>query len=602
MKQVIINHFKANYKMFFEKYLQQSKQIGGNEFKATCPFPKHEDANPSFNFSNQTGRFYCHGCGKKGDIFHFFGKINGLDTRRDFAKILKGIADDFGIPWEQKKSQIVKIHDYTDEDGKLLFQVCRMEPKTFRQRRPNGKGGWIWGLKGIEPVLYQLPKVLKANEVLIVEGEKDADNLNRLGFTATTNPMGAKKWQPQYSDTLRGKNVVLIPDNDIEGREHMTKVGADLQGVAASLKWVDLPNIPSRGDVSDFIATFKDKDEAAERLALIIDNAGPYNPPKKATIDDIILTASQFFVLDFPERQELLFPWLKEDSINLVSGWRGIGKTFFALGIVDSVTSGRNFGPWEPKKTVPCLFVDSEMPVQDDKQRIKDLQLDSDRDCPLYFYVDAYANQLGLPRASLINESWRQAMKRILTVHKIKLWVLDNISSLAGGLDENSKRDWDGVNQWLLELRFAGISSILLHHTNKTGEQRGTSAREDNLDTSLLLKTPHDYQREDGARFNVHFSKARVSTKHLSLISDIEFKLTQDEDGNQVWTYAGVRASKEREVIRMLGDDMNYRDIAKDLNISVGVITKIKKRGIEKGYLTEKGKITQSGFLYVSEE
>ena len=107
MKQKIINNFSGNYKPFFDKYLPQNKKIGGNEYQAICPF--HDDKKPSFNFDAQTGRYYCHGCGKKGDIFHFYGKINSLVTGRDFGKILKGIADDFGIPWEQQKSKFVKV-------------------------------------------------------------------------------------------------------------------------------------------------------------------------------------------------------------------------------------------------------------------------------------------------------------------------------------------------------------------------------------------------------------------------------------------------------------------------------------------------------------
>ena len=83
-------------------------------------------------------------------------------------------------------------------------------------------------------------------------------------------------------------------------------------------------------------------------------------------------------------------------------------------------------------------------------------------------------------------------MKSILLTRKIELWIIDNLASLASGLDENAKKDWDPINAWLLELRFAEISTIMLHHVNKDGGQRGTSAREDNLDISVLLKSPHD--------------------------------------------------------------------------------------------------------------
>ena len=110
MKQQIIIHFNGNYSTFYSKYLPKTQKIGGDEFKSICPF--HEDSKPSFNFNNQTGKYYCHGCGKKGDIFHFYAKLNSMDTRRDFAKILKGIATDFGIPIEQKKSKMETRQSY----------------------------------------------------------------------------------------------------------------------------------------------------------------------------------------------------------------------------------------------------------------------------------------------------------------------------------------------------------------------------------------------------------------------------------------------------------------------------------------------------------
>ncbi len=600
MKNKILNHFAGNFKTFFDKYLPKTKQIGGNEYQALCPF--HPDKDPSLSINIQTGQYFCHGCNKKGDIFHFYGKINGLHTRNGFPKILKGIADDFGISWEQQKSRVVKTYDYTDTSGNLLFQVCRMDPKDFRQRRPNGKGDWIWKMKGsgVQRVLYRLPEVLRADEVLIVEGEKDADNLFEIGFTTTTSPCGAKKWKPEYNEPLKGKDVILIPDNDNEGREHMARVAQSLNGNVKSMKWLDLPGLPSKGDSSDFIATFSDKEQAAERLAILIDNAKPYEPPKKVSIDDIILPANQFYQLDVSERQELLFPWLKEDSINLVSGWRGCGKTWFALGVLDAVTRGESFGPWKCKKSAPCLFLDGEMTVSDDHERIKNLRLDSDRENPFYFYSDAYANQLGLPRAHLAHESWRQKMKQILITRKIKLWVADNLASLASGLNENKKQDWDPINSWLLELRFAGISTIMLHHTNKEGGQRGTSAREDNLDISMMLKSPYDYTPEDGARFIVHFSKARVQISRLNLIGDTEFKLTLDEAGSHVWTFSGVRQETRKEVLRLLDEGFSQTDIKTTLNIHKGTVSKIRKNGIKDGFLTEKNKLTQSGFTEIN--
>jgi hypothetical protein len=129
-------------------------------------------------------------------------------------------------------SPFAAIYDYVDESGTLLFQVCRKHNKHegFPQRRPDGKGGWVWNTKGIRKVLYRLPEVVEAtsNErvILIVEGEKDVDAARKIGLVATCNPGGASKpgqapkWLPEYSETLRGGYVVIISDHDDPGYAH----------------------------------------------------------------------------------------------------------------------------------------------------------------------------------------------------------------------------------------------------------------------------------------------------------------------------------------------------------------------------------------------
>jgi hypothetical protein len=601
MKNRIENHFHSKWYDFYSKYLQSVKKLGGQEYQALCPF--HGDSKPSFNFSNETGAYFCHGCGKRGGGFHFYAKTHGLYDRRDFPKVLRGISKDFGIPWEEQERKLVKTYDYTNQEGKLLFQVCRFEPKDFRQRRPDGKGGWKWDLKEVEPVLYRLPEVLKAETVIIVEGEKDADNLSALGFVATTCAMGAKKWRDHYNEPLKGKRVILCPDNDNDGRQHMTQVGIALNGSTKGLKWLELPGLPSKGDVSDFIASFgDDKDGAAERLAIMIENAAPYIPPKPASFEDAILSSMDFISLELPEKKTFLKPWVTESMLAMVYGWRGIGKTFFVMGVLDSITKAKGFGPWEPGEAVPCLFLDGEMSPSDIRTRLNTISPEEDRKAPLYVYSDAYANLLGLPRAHLGNEPWREKVKAFLKARHVKLVAIDNISSLAHGIEENKKESWDPVNQWLLELRFLGISALLLHHENKQGGQRGTTGREDNLDISLRLKAPNDFVPEDGCRFIAHFEKSRVTLKDLPLIVDLEFQLTEDEAGKSIWTWKNVKKSIRNEALKMMDHGFETKAICETLTITKGYVSQIRKRAIEEGLLSTKGTLTQMGNLEVSGE
>lgn len=161
-------------------------------------------------------------------------------------------------PKPASKGRIVASYDYTDEAGALLFQVVRYDPKTFRQRRPDpsARGGWSWSVKGVRQVPYRLPDLIAApadTAVYIPEGEKDADNLRRLGLVATCNAGGAGKWHADLSRHLEGRPVVILPDNDQAGTSHARALVDQLHGVASSLKVVHLPDLPEKGDVSDWL-------------------------------------------------------------------------------------------------------------------------------------------------------------------------------------------------------------------------------------------------------------------------------------------------------------------------------------------------------------
>jgi hypothetical protein len=164
--------------------------------------------------------------------------------------------------------RIVATYDYRDEASNLLFQVVRFEPKDFRQRRPEEGGRWKWSVKGVRVVPYRLPEFLSSPDflVIVVEGEKDVDNLARLGVLATCNAGGAGKWTADHARHLAGRVVVIIPDNDDTGRSHAQQVAASLHGVAQSVRIVELPGLPPKGDVSDWIAAGGTKDDLAKLI------------------------------------------------------------------------------------------------------------------------------------------------------------------------------------------------------------------------------------------------------------------------------------------------------------------------------------------------
>jgi 5S rRNA maturation endonuclease (ribonuclease M5) len=264
LKSEILAHLDV--RALYHKELGELKNGRGDQALGLCPF--HEDTRASLSLNLKNGLWNCKACSAKGDVFTFIRKKYGTDFRGALHLLAKeaGIEIGRGNGRRGKKAgkataQIVKTHDYHDEDGVLVFQVCRTHPKGFFQRRPDGKGGWVNNLDGVPLVPYRLPMVLKAQQVFIAEGEKDCDALAELGLTCTCNPQGAGKWRAEYNEHFADKQVIIIPDNDDPGRKHAQDVARHLHGVAASVKAVELPDLPEKGDICDWLQRGGTKEE-----------------------------------------------------------------------------------------------------------------------------------------------------------------------------------------------------------------------------------------------------------------------------------------------------------------------------------------------------
>jgi putative DNA primase/helicase len=225
-----------------------TERTGGTGRNGKWPCPAHDDRNPSLSVSqgNEGVVLYCHA---------------GCTTEDVVAALGLTMADLFDTP-KSNASDIVATYDYTDENGTLLFQVVRFTGKKFRQRRPDGQGGWIWKLGDTRRVLYRLPKVIKGvadgATIFIVEGEKDADRLAAGGYVATCNPHGAGKWRSGYNATLEGADVVIVADRDDTGHAHARDVAWNLDGVAALVRVVEAAE---GKDVSDHLAAGRSVEE-----------------------------------------------------------------------------------------------------------------------------------------------------------------------------------------------------------------------------------------------------------------------------------------------------------------------------------------------------
>lgn len=240
---------------FLNKLEKVKKQ--GKGYKALCPSHSDKAESLSITADDKTIAIKC---------------FAGCPTE-NVVKSLGLRMSDLFINSRPQAPKIVKTYDYTDETGQPLFQVCRLEPKSFRQRHKDGAGNWAWSMKGVRRVLYHLHDIIKASEVIFVEGEKDCDNLWDCGLVATTSPGGSNAWKDEYAETLIGRKVILIPDNDDAGRAFMREIAYSLMG-KAQLSCITLPD----KDVSDWLAKNhrpEELDELKQDISVLLGGKRP---------------------------------------------------------------------------------------------------------------------------------------------------------------------------------------------------------------------------------------------------------------------------------------------------------------------------------------
>lgn len=263
-----------------------------------------------------------------------FGKCNCGDTHNP-----KTEPEPRGL-LTNSNSRKAATYDYEDENSQLLYQVCRTPPKRFFQRRPNGNGGWIDSLGDVRRVLYRLPELVSAEEsktVFICEGEKDCDALRNLGLLATTNAGGAKKWKDEFSETLRGRDVVILPDNDDIGKQHAEQVANSLKNIAANVRILELSGLPQAGDVTDWLNAGGSVQKLLELAATCSKWDVPLLPKEQAcSTEDWISVAD----VEAKDVEWLWHPYIPLGKLTMFDGDPGIGKSFCTCAIAAAVSRG----------------------------------------------------------------------------------------------------------------------------------------------------------------------------------------------------------------------------------------------------------------------
>lgn len=324
-------------------------------------------------------------------------------------------------------------------------------------------------------------------------------------------------------------------------------------------------NLPVRHEGMEQPGTIKNSNERA---------VNQQNQQNSITTALIVVNMANFLSMDLPERGFLLEPVIPTQGIVILYAPRGIGKTFTALSMSLAVAGGLSLYNWQASKPNKVLYVDGEMPAITMQERLKALAF------------GMAAPEIAMQNLSLITPDMQnRPMPDLATIagqkmlepflEHIDLLVLDNISTLCRTGKENESQSWQPMQTWLLDLRRRGIAVLLVHHAGKSGDQRGTSAREDIMDTVISLRRPKIYNMAEGARFQIHLTKARSITGKDALPFEVHLKA---ENNVLHWDVFEIQEAELEQVKKLMNEGYSIRECAEEMGLSKSTVHRLKKK------------------------
>ena len=355
-------------------------------------------------------------------------------------------------------SKIVAEYDYRDKSGNLLFQKVRYEPKDFRLKKADG----TWGLGGSRRVLYRLPEVLEAiaseQTIFIVEGEKGAEALVKLGAPATCSPFGAGRWLDEYSRSLAGAKVVIIPDNDEQGEEHCKVVSVSLAGVAARVSVLRPAGIPKGGDIYDWISD----GGTIEQFWHLVEQAEAPEEPKPIGWRAHAFTAAALRTMEFPPVSYVV-PGIIPEGLTILAGRPKIGKSWMALDLAIGVAMGKPvFGGVyvEQGDVLYCCLEDNPRRL---KRRVSKLLSPFSEDWPAQLTLATSWRRLDEGGVADI-AAWCESA---VTPRLVLLDTLAGVRPQRGGTDTLYEGDYKALREVHRFANDRGMGVVALHHTRK---------------------------------------------------------------------------------------------------------------------------------------
>lgn len=310
--------------------------------------------------------------------------------------------------------------------------------------------------------------------------------------------------------------------------------------------------------------------ELAQAIMLSFDKA-----PTSSRASLVAVSVEELLAREIKPREMLLDPILPEQGLAMLYAYRGIGKTFLSLGIAAAVASGGAFLRWTAQRPRRVLYVDGELPAKTLQERSAMILagLEGAEPAPdMLRIITPDVQNRAMPDLATPEG------QRILEPHLegVGLVVIDNLSALCRYGNENEGEGWLPVQEWALTLRRRGISVLFDHHAGKNKSQRGTSRREDLLDTVITLKHPPDYDPSEGLRCEVHFEKTRAMLGDEA--KPFEVRLQSGPDGRAIWSMRELEDAKRQQGNEMFASGMTVRDVAEELRISKSAAGRLREK------------------------
>lgn len=331
-------------KRYFDSRLPNVRPV----VKQVVRCPWHDDRHESLSLELGRGLWKCHaGCGE-GGLLDFEMRFSGTDRATAYAEIARVLGLETPNPVFSEAPEA--IYAYPDASGLVVFQKLRYPGKRFSQRSKDADGRWQHRLPpGLKP-LYNLPQVITANVVVVCEGEKDADNVNALNLAqydeksfcrvaATTNFDGAAKWDARYSPYCAGKLALIFPDNDPIGKRHAQMVAESVSAYAHAVRVIELPGLPDKGDVSDYL-----KEHTGAELWAEIQRAKNWQPAKR----ELLVSAPAFLEHSAAELEYIVEGVIQRGANGFIVAEPKVGKSWAAVDLALAIATGQ---PWLGFKT-----------------------------------------------------------------------------------------------------------------------------------------------------------------------------------------------------------------------------------------------------------